>query len=117
MDDDGVFAERVAGNEVAFRRVNESLRASTTVADVDQPFPFCCECGRIGCSELVHLPLPQYEQIRANPRQFFVVDGHQIDEVEDVVARFPSHLVVQKRGTAGAIAAEEDPRADEDQDG
>ncbi|WP_354701616.1 hypothetical protein DSM112329_01941 [Paraconexibacter sp. AEG42_29] len=107
---DELYAERVAGNEVAFRRVNESLRASTVAADHDQPHPFCCECGRIGCSELLQLRLAQYEQVRANPRQFFVVDGHQIDEVEEVVARHPGFLIVQKSGTAGAIAAAEDPR-------
>lgn len=109
MSDD-LFAERVAGNEVAFRRVNESLRAGKPVADVAQVFPFCCECGRIGCSEILELPLAQYEHVRTDGRRFFVVDGHQIDEVEDVVARHPGYLVVQKRGTAGEIAEAEDPR-------
>jgi hypothetical protein len=105
-----LFEERVAGNEVAFREVNESLRAGTTVADSETRFPFCCECGRIGCSQLVELALPEYEAVRSQPRRFLVVDGHQIDAVEDIVARHDGYLVVQKRGIAGAIAEDADPR-------
>lgn len=109
MDQD-LFEERVAGNEVAFRDVNESLRAGTTVADADRRFPFCCECGRIGCNLMIDLSLTEYERVRAVPSRFFVVDGHQIDAVEDVVARADRYIVVEKRGRAGRIAEAADPR-------
>jgi hypothetical protein len=108
--DDDLFEQRVAGNEVAFRKVNESLRAGTVLADAETRFPFCCECGRIGCSELIKLALSEYEEVRSDPRRFFVVDGHQIDSVEDVVATHDGWLVVEKRGQAGRIAENADPR-------
>ena len=109
---DELFQERVAGNEVAFRNVNESLRAGVGSVGASEPVPFCCECGRIGCSDLIELSLPEYERVRSKPRRFFVVDGHEIDAVETVVSRHGSYVVVEKRDLAGAIAEDEDPRGD-----
>jgi predicted ThiF/HesA family dinucleotide-utilizing enzyme len=107
-----LFEERVAGNEVAFRKVNESLRAGVGPVDSVKAVPFCCECGRIGCSDIIELPLREYERVRGHPKRFFVVDGHQIDAVESVVARHEAYVVVEKRDLAGAIAEERDPRSD-----
>jgi predicted ThiF/HesA family dinucleotide-utilizing enzyme len=99
--------QRVAMNEATFRKVNEGMEAA-------QPgglMSFLCECGRLGCNQLIELTRDQYEAVRANPRRFAVVDGHQIEEVEDVVERADAYIVVEKRGRPEAeIVEHTDPR-------
>lgn len=103
---------RAAGNETAFRRVNESLRAGHVVADTQKPFPFRCECGLLECNRLLDLTLSEYEAVRADARRFFVAAGHQLDELEQVVERHERYWVVEKTAEAGRIAEREDPRQD-----
>ena len=95
-------------NEATFRRVNEGMEAGQ---DPDGLLTFVCECGRLGCNKLVSLTRPEYEAVRANPRRFAVIDGHEIPEVEDVVERFERYIVVEKRGDPEAEVVEHtDPR-------
>ena len=104
--------ERIAENEVAFRRINDRIEVGPSPASADQPIAFCCECGKLGCNILVELTIPAYEAIRADPRRFFVVPGHEIPDVERVVIRRPEYLVVEKFGEAGEVAEAADPRHD-----
>jgi hypothetical protein len=103
--------ERMGFNEAAFRRVNESLRASTTLADSDRLFPFTCECGTLGCNMLVELTLPQYEAVRSHARRFFIVGGHEVLETERVVEVHERYTVVEKMAEAAGPAEATDPRA------
>ena len=102
---------RIAGNEAAFRKVNETLRAGKVVADAQRVFPFRCECGVLGCNQLLELTLPEYEAVRSNPIRFIVVDGHEITETERIVERFERYSVVEKEGPGATVAADSDPRA------
>lgn len=111
MDDQAL--ERVVRNEVAFRLVNERLRASAGLADTREAFPVTCECGWLGCNRMLELTVPEYEAVRAHARRFFVVDGHVIDEAEAIVERHAGYLVVEKPAEEGQIAEELDPRAGE----
>src|SRR5438270_6445411 len=72
--------ERIARNEAAYRQVNEAIEAGRTAAAVqdDTPRPFACECGQLGCNQLVELTIVEYESVRAGPRRFLMVEGHQI---------------------------------------
>ena len=103
--------QRIGGNEAAFRKVNESLRASTGLADAGKLFPFRCECGRLGCNQLVELSLPEYEAVRAVGTHFFLIDGHEIPETERVVERRERFSVVEKHSEAATVALDSDPRA------
>src|SRR6059058_5280591 len=78
MDPQG---ERIARNEAAYREVNEAIRAGRADQAADAPRPFVCECGRLGCNELVELTLGEYEAVRANPRRFLMLPGHEIPEL------------------------------------
>lgn len=109
MDDD--TKTRIGGNEAAFRKVNEALRASKRLADAEERFPFRCECGMLGCNVLVELTLPEYEAVRASPTRFFLVDGHEIPETEQVVERYARYTVVEKHDEAARVAVDSDPRA------
>ena len=96
-------------NEATFRRVNEGMEAAQ---EPEGMLAFFCECGRLGCNRLMELTRAEYEDIRANPRRFAVIDGHEIDEVEDVVGRTERFIVVEKRARPEAEVVEyTDPRA------
>ncbi len=109
MDDE--TQRRIAGNEAAFRKVNESLRASKPLADASRLFCFRCECGVLGCNKLLELTLPEYEAVRAWPARFVVVDGHGIPEAERLVEHRERFDVVEKEGDGARVAADTDPRA------
>jgi hypothetical protein len=105
MGDDA--RRRMSLNEATFRTINDAIERR---ADRD-PITFVCECARVGCNELLQLTGVEYQEVRAHPRRFAVVIGHELPDVEDVVARHELHLVVEKRGEAGDIAEQTDPRA------
>lgn len=108
MDDD--TKRRLAGNEAAFRSLNEKLRAGTLVADVERLFPFRCECGVLGCNRLLELTIPEYEAVRAEATHFFLIDGHEMPETERVIERRPRYTVVEKEAAAAQVARDTDPR-------
>jgi hypothetical protein len=104
--------ERIARNEAAYRDVNEAIEQGRSAGEDDGPRPFVCECGQLGCNELVELTLAEYEAVRANPRRFFMVSGHEIPDVERVVDRHERYLVAEKTDHEGRVAEETDPRSD-----
>jgi hypothetical protein len=105
MDAAGV--ERVARNEAAFRKVNEGIERGRQTRE--GLVGFVCECGRLGCNEIIELLPSEYEAVRANARRFAVRHGHQIGP-EAVLETHERYLVVAKRGIAGDIAEFSDPR-------
>jgi len=109
MDDE--TKRRLGGNEAAFRKVNETLRAGKRLVDAEERFPFRCECGVLGCNRLLELTLPEYEAVRSHPTRFFIIDGHEITETEHVVERRARYSVVEKEDEAAVVAAETDPRS------
>jgi hypothetical protein len=100
--------QRIAMNEAAFRKVNEGMEAGQGPSGL---LSFVCECGRLPCNQLIQLTRAEYESVRANPRRFAIVDGHEILEAESVVERHERYLVVEKHGDAEAEVVEHtDPR-------
>jgi hypothetical protein len=107
---DQVSNERIGNNEALFRETNEGIERGLWPGEADQRVPFRCECALLDCAEAVRLTPAEYEHVRAEPRRFVVVPGHEIPRAEVVVERHPSHLLVEKLGEAGAVAEELDPR-------
>jgi len=103
--------EQAAKNESTFRRANESLEEEATdLGFDDEPTPYLCECEDERCVELVQLNREEYEAVRANPKRFVMVPGHQ--EADDVVVREGARFtVIEKTGQEGDIVAEQDPRS------
>lgn len=97
-------AERVARNDSAFRAANEEIEAAGVRAGVE-PVPFLCECADTSCTQIVRLALDEYEAVRANPRTFLNVVGHEVNAGPHgkVVQRFDGYVVVEKVGEAGVI--------------
>lgn len=106
-------ARRIGENEVLFRAVNEQVeelqRGMAAVSD-DQ-MHIICECGDIDCVERIVVSVGKYEEVRADPTLFFVVEGHDEPDVEDVVERTDAFHVVRKRdGGPARLASATDPR-------
>jgi hypothetical protein len=106
----GGVEQRLGHNESLFREINERIEAGSWPGEESERVAFLCECGMLGCNLLVEVSLREYEEVRASPRQFIVVPGHEVPGIEAVVRREPGFIVVEKLGRAGAIAENSDPR-------
>jgi hypothetical protein len=105
--------ERLARNETLFRSVNENIeKAATSDWPDEHVFEFFCECSNVDCTLLLQMTVSEYERVRADPRQFVVAPGHELPEIENVVARSDSYQVVVKEGEAAEFVTEHDPRSD-----
>jgi len=105
---DRQYRQRVAMNEATFRKVNEGMEIAQTPEGL---LAFICECGRLGCAEVIQLTRAEYEELRKNPRRFAILDGHEILEAEEIVERQERYVVVEKGGDPEAeIVEHADPR-------
>jgi hypothetical protein len=102
---------RLASNETVFREVNEGIERGQWPGDEDRRVGFRCECARLGCNLLVELKLADYERVRAHPRHFVMIAGHELPDIETVIERAPEYVIVEQRDTAGQAAAAADPRS------
>jgi hypothetical protein len=107
---EGKKQSRAAADEAAIRDVNEGIERGQWPGDEDSPVGFRCECARLGCNRLVELTVHEYEEVRSHPRRFVVVPGHELPDVETIVATRPGYLIVEKRDQAGAVAESPDRR-------
>lgn len=103
-------AEKNALNQMAFREVNERIAELSAEWQETEMSLFVCECSNPACAEPLQITPAEYEQVRADGARFVVVTGHQLPEVEDVVAGNGRFLVVEKIGEAATIARDADPR-------
>jgi hypothetical protein len=101
---------RAAANEATIRDVNEGIERGQWPGEEDTPVGFRCECARLGCNHLIELTVREYEEIRANPRRFVVVPGHEFPDVELVVEARRGYLIVEKQDQAAEVAERHDPR-------
>ena len=102
---------RIAMNEVMFRAANE--RAADWEERHPQPEDvelYQCECASLECRDKVGLLKADYERVRRDPTQFFVLPGHETPDAETVVESHEGWLVVQKDPETHAIAETTDER-------
>jgi hypothetical protein len=93
---------RVASNQALVRVVNEAMRVDRP----DEAIAFRCECGQIGCNQLIELTRAEYKDVRAHPRRFAIVPGHEVVEIETIVERHERYAVVEAHDP-GAVAIAE----------
>ena len=103
---------RAARNQSLFREVNERIEGLNEGFGVILPMgEWVCECADEGCVERMDLTVEEYEAIRQHPNRFPVLPGHEQLEVERVVERHRSYLVVEKTDEeAEEVARKSDPR-------
>jgi hypothetical protein len=92
---DELTKRRLARNEALFRQVNEEVEA-VEARYGSSSGGFICECADPACSAAFHLPLEEYERIRAHDNWFIVLPGHQLPEIEETIERHDRYLVVEK---------------------
>jgi hypothetical protein len=97
---------RLTMNQAVLRSVNEGLDSRLA----DGRLAFRCECGRLGCNQLLALSRVEYEAVRANPRRFAILPAHEIVEVESVVERHEGYAVVETHPDISPIAERSNPR-------
>jgi hypothetical protein len=107
----GENQRRVGANEATMRDVNEGIERGQWPGEEDAPVGFRCECARLGCNRLVEISVREYEEIRANPKWFVLIPGHELLDVETVIETRAGYLIVEKRDEVGQVAEEPDPRA------
>jgi hypothetical protein len=105
--------KRIARNEVLFREVNERIKqvhAGARDLGSRDTFAVLCECGDQNCVEEIQITPQEYEQVRADPRQFVIVPGHGIPDVEEIVDEGEGFEVARKHMEEVEIAERTDPR-------
>jgi hypothetical protein len=102
---------RIGRNEALFRHVNERLHdVNDAFGSMAGDFEIVCECGDLDCAERIVILKDAYEELRADPLLFAIVDGHVAVGVEDVVEQRRGYSVVRKRpGTPAAFASASNP--------
>ena len=108
MDDE--LQRRVAANEARLRGVNEAIERGQWPAEDGEPIGFRCECARLGCDQVLELTIGEYEQVRAHPRRFVLIQGHDVPGEDTLMNSGSGWVVVEKRDVAGAVADATDPR-------
>jgi hypothetical protein len=103
---------RIGLNEAIFREANERIEElNQTFATLTDELVLVCECGYADCTEKISISPAEYEELRANSTHFAIVHGHEIPDVERVVAEREGYDVVRKDdGVARKIAEVTDPR-------
>jgi hypothetical protein len=101
--------ERKAKNQALFRQVNERIAETSATLDSSNGDvqAFVCECSRIGCRQLVEVPVSVYSRVREDPTRFLVLSGHEDQDHEAGVEDLGRYLIVAVRpGLATEIALE-----------
>jgi hypothetical protein len=104
--------KRIGLNEAVFRQVNEQITDLAERFDVgDRELDLICECGDASCVERISMPVSAYEAMRAEPTQFAVHRGHDVPDVERVVAKGKGYDVIEKHpGAPAELARSTNPR-------
>jgi hypothetical protein len=103
--EEGTAVDEERGEEVRrqalFREVNEQIEKLSDGWELfDGSLSVLCECGRPGCNEAIDVPRTLYDDIRAASNRFLLKLGHEIEDVDDVVARNDGYVIVERGAEA-----------------
>jgi uncharacterized protein YifE (UPF0438 family) len=99
--------DRIVKNEALFREVNE--RIEEMKSGERQSFEIVCECGDRECHQTFEVSFNDYTRVRNQPTHFFVLPGHEVQDVETVIERTTDFDVVEKHVGEERIARLTDP--------
>jgi hypothetical protein len=102
---------RIGLNEAVFREFNERLEEVARGFEL-RALDLVCECANADCTDRITMAIAEYEQLRSDPRQFALVPGHELPELEEIVARRDDYVIALKRvGEPAEVAEATDPRS------
>jgi hypothetical protein len=89
--------ERAEKNERLFRELNDLINEMAVSLKIGPPHvEFVCECAREGCLDRMELTLEEYAELRSNSAHFALIAGHELLDVEQLVAEHERYTVVAK---------------------
>jgi len=109
----GKAEQKQIENEMIFRRINEKIGIDLDaldamhiedgdhdlVRDEDLLLMFKCECSDENCEVRIPLHLSKYKKIHTNRDTFIVKTDHQVDPIENVLAKEKDYNVVKKKNS------------------
>lgn len=102
---------RMAQNEVVFRNANRQIQVgidniNAIAKEENEPglrfnpetlLQFICECSDENCTKRMTLKLREYNKAREiSPKCFVVIKGHEVPEIEEVIATGKNYCLVLK---------------------
>ena len=102
--------ERLAENEALFRAANERMAGWEEQHAENEAELYFCECSNPECREKVRLTRAEYERVRSDSRQFALVPGHEVAEIEIVVEANDGWVLIEKKPNVGEVVEKTDPR-------
>jgi xanthine/CO dehydrogenase XdhC/CoxF family maturation factor len=105
-----LWEQRAARNEALFREVNQNIARLEEQhgSALGEPV-FICECPSDACTEPLVVDVGVYQRVRAQPRLFLVLPGHEDPQLARIVERHGDYLIVEKTGVAGEVAERMQP--------
>ncbi len=97
-----------ARTQSLFREVNERIGDVSDERVTEGEV--LCECANTECVATLSITLDEYEAVRRIPTHFLIAPGHDLPEIERIVATNDRYVVVEKVGDAGRAAVRMDPR-------
>ena len=98
---------RAAQNQLLFRSVNDRIRElGERILDSVSELDFACECADPNCVKTITMPVAEFSAIEQVENRFVVLRGHELPEVEDVVAEHDGYVIVSKRGAGEEFVKE-----------
>jgi hypothetical protein len=64
--------------------------------------PYICECEEESCTDILMLSLQEYEDVRASPRRFALLPGHESGG-DIVLAEGEGFVMIEKTGREGEL--------------
>ena len=101
----------MARNEAASREINEKIEQAYQGEPPANRIDIVCECARMTCDAAIDITLNEYEHVRKDARQFAILPGHLVGDIEWIVFENDRFAVVAKReGVPANVARDENPR-------
>lgn len=105
-------------NEVVFRNRNEHLQQNfaelkqvaeeegqeSFLEGMDNVLEFYCECSDANCRKRLRVKANRYQQVHKRRDQFLVLPGHEVLQIERVVAAEPEFFIVEKLKVPSEVA-------------
>jgi hypothetical protein len=83
--------------QALFREVNEQIEKLSDGWELfDGSLSVLCECGRPGCNEPIDVPRTLYDDVRATQNRFLLKAGHEIEDVDAVIARNDGYVIADR---------------------
>lgn len=97
-------------NQARYRAMNEAIRGALDrfhEGGGDGFYDGMCECAVSECSEMITLPIVEYDHVRSNAAWFMVRPEHMMASGERVLEEHGGYWIIEKTGHGRDVAEAE----------